>query len=93
MDQIRVTIVDDKDIMENLIPIIEFQDEIQRTPQELINYLQSKVDRIDRLVVFGIIEDEKGTRIQEYAIASKDRKYKRSSVVWDALQWLKYFTE
>jgi len=53
--------MDDKDIMENLIPIIEFQDEIQRTPQELINYLQSKVDRIDRLVVFGIIEDEKGT--------------------------------
>lgn len=73
--------------MSKLVPIIEYQEDRQRTPQELIDHLQKELDKEDITQMFVYYKNvDKG--LQSYATASKNRDYCRSSILWDIVGWM-----
>jgi hypothetical protein len=75
-----------------IVPIIEYQAERQRTPEETIDFLLSEIasgKNIDRLLIlYSESEDQRA-----YICASKSRNYNKASVLWDMEQWKIWFLE
>lgn len=69
------------------IPLIEYQ-EIQRTPQEALDYLQEELDagKITHMVVIY-----HGGKVSGYATASENRDYTKAGMLWDIIQWFRWW--
>jgi len=74
--------------MAKITPIIEFQEDRQRTPQEALDFLQGFIDtgRVTHLIAIY----HNGSK-QGYVSGGKDRDYNRSQMLWDIFQWIKHF--
>ena len=69
--------------------IIEYQEDRQRTPRELLQFLSDQIDRgrIKRMLVTYITSDD----LIGYAAAAENRDYKKSEIFWDYEQWKRWF--
>ena len=69
------------------VPIIEYQEDLQRSPQEVINFLQGELDsgNMTDLVVY-YKDTEKG--LECYVPGSEGRKYMKSLIYWDLSRFL-----
>lgn len=76
--------------MKKTIPIIEWQEDIQRTPKELAQYLSNEVENWgpERMLVLMWSEDE-----VQYIPASKERNFMNRDIFWDVTGWLKIWRE
>lgn len=70
--------------------IIEYQDDIQRTPEELVKRLQFEIKDWDpeRMVVLMWKDDS-----VQYLPASKNREFSNAKIFWDVTGWLKIWRE
>ena len=70
--------------------IIEYQNERQRTPNELLEYLKDKIDKgeIDRIITIWVDPNDECI---SYAPANLKRDYKKSAILWDVEQWKQFF--
>ena len=77
-------------IMASVHPIIEWQEEIQRTPEELVKHLQGEVKNWnpERMLVLCWRDD----RVQ-YLVADKERHFQNKDILWDVTGWLKIWRE
>jgi len=71
--------------MENVVPIIEWQDEKQRTPQEVVRHLVKEVEdwNPERMLVLLWKDDQ-----VQYVPASKNRDFMNKDIFWDVTGWL-----
>jgi len=71
------------------IQLIEYREGVQRTPQEAIDFLKERVDsgEVTHVILLYRNEDAAG-----WVFGSPKRDYKNSSILWDAIQWLREFT-
>lgn len=78
--------------MAEVIPLIEYQEERQRTPEEAVDFLKDAIKSggIGRLICIYVNPED--TSIG-WISASEERDYKKSLVLWDVEQWKKFFIE
>jgi len=76
--------------MENVVPIIEWQDEKQRTPQEAVRHLTKEVEdwNPERMLILCWRDNQ-----VQYIPASKDRNFMNKDIFWDVTGWLKIWRE
>ncbi len=70
------------------IPIIEYQNDKQRTPQEALDCVADNISNITHVIVIAVCKDCKTVY---YIPGSKDRNYSESDILWDMIQWFKGF--
>jgi len=71
-------------------PIIEWQGDVQRTPEELVGHLQNEVKDWgpDHMLVLCWRDDE-----VQYIPASKDRDFANKDIFWDVTGWLQIWRQ
>ena len=71
-------------------PIIEWQEDVQRTPVETVKHLQQEIKDWDpeRMLVLCWREDQ-----VQYIPASKDRNFANKDIFWDVTGWLNLWRE
>ena len=74
--------------MKKPTPIIEYQNGIQRTPQETMNYIQDEIDKgnVDYLLILY-----RNKKFIGHVSGSSNRDYTKSDILWDIVQWLREF--
>lgn len=71
--------------MNNVAKIIDYQEEIQRTPEEAVEYLQEVLSKYDpERILILCWEDDK----VEFIPAAKDRDFANKDIFWDVTGWL-----
>jgi len=74
--------------MGEVVKIIDFLDERQRTPAEVLDYMVDEVAIGNASHILILFRNEK----KSFWIAGSDeRDYKRSGIIWDVLQFQKDF--
>jgi len=76
--------------MAKVDPIIEWQEDIQRTPEETVKHLQREIKdwNPERILVLLWKDDQ-----VQYIPASKNRNFANKEIFWDVTGWLKIWRE
>ncbi len=73
----------------NVVRLIEYQEDRQRTPEEALEFLK---EEIARGAVSKMLVVYRNSKDICYISASGSRDYSRASILWDITQWINYFT-
>ena len=72
----------------NVVRLIEYQEEIQRNPEELISFLDKEIK--DEQVTEMLVIYKNGKDLY-YVPASVSRGYTKMNILWDVEQWKSSF--
>jgi len=71
-----------------VVKLIDFQEEIQRTPKEILDYMADEITAGNCSHVLVLFRNEKKAF---YVSGSDERNYKNSEILWDMLQFQNFF--
>ena len=72
----------------SVINLVEYQGEVQRSPKELLDFLNTEIEKGELTTALVIYNNGKTF---SYALGATDRDYAKCEALWDAEQWKKEF--